>query len=160
VCTAGGVVRIRDEDGGRGSASLLDALLDIGEDGEAEVLLAGLLGVRAADDLCACASVSIPLRVHAGQLFVWAHTVLDRLLRVEAAAALALDLFFPEFYNSRSLLSSEALEQHLGVAVDAEVLDRLSVLRRAGSVGPGRGLGERRAHRLSESLHADCVALT
>jgi hypothetical protein len=84
-----GLARIRDEDGGRGSASLLDALLDIGEDGEAEVLLAGLLGVRAADDLCACASVSIPLRVHAGQLFVWAHTVLDRLLRVEAAAALA-----------------------------------------------------------------------
>jgi hypothetical protein len=84
-----GLARIRDEDGGRGSASFLDALLDIGEDGEAEVLLAGLLGVRAADDLCACASVSIPLRVHAGQLFVWAHTVLDRLLRVEAAAALA-----------------------------------------------------------------------
>jgi hypothetical protein len=82
-----GLARIRDEDGGRGSASLLDALLDIGEDGETEVLLAGLLGVR--DDLCACASVSIPLRVHAGQLFVWAHTVLDRLLRVEAAAALA-----------------------------------------------------------------------
>lgn len=84
-----GLARIRDEDGGRGSASLLDALLDIGEDGEAEVLLAGLLGVRAADDLGACASVSIPLRVRAGQLCVWAHTVLDRLLRVEAAAVLA-----------------------------------------------------------------------
>jgi hypothetical protein len=84
-----GVSRIRNEDGGRGSASLLDALLDIGEDGEAEVLLAGLLGVRSTNDLCACASLSIPFRVHASQLFVWAHTVLDRLLRVEAAAALA-----------------------------------------------------------------------
>lgn len=89
-----GVARVRDEDGGRGSAGLLDALLDIGEDGEAEVLLAGLLGVGAADDLCACASVSIRLRVHAGQLlaWAWAHTVLDRLLRVEAAAALAAAL--------------------------------------------------------------------
>jgi hypothetical protein len=53
----------------------------------------------------------------------------------------------------RSLLSSEALEQDLCVAVDAQVLDGLGVLRRAGRVLPGRSLGERRAHGLSEGLH-------
>lgn len=83
------MVRIRDEDGGSGSAGLLDALLDIGEDGETEVLLAGLLGVGSTDDLCACACVSIPLRVDARPLLVWAHTVLNGLLRVEAAVASA-----------------------------------------------------------------------
>jgi hypothetical protein len=61
--------RVRDEDGGRGRASLPDALLDIGEDGEAEVLLAGLLGVGASDDLCACASTSIAALVAARRLF-------------------------------------------------------------------------------------------
>lgn len=83
------VARIRDEDGGCGSASLLDALLDIGEDGEAEVLLAGLLGVGSADDLCACGCVSIRLRVDARERCAAreSHTVLDRLLRVEAAMA-------------------------------------------------------------------------
>ena len=46
--------RLRDEDGGRGRASLPDALLVIGEDGEAEVLLAGLLGVGTTNDVGAC----------------------------------------------------------------------------------------------------------
>jgi hypothetical protein len=78
------MARIRNEDGSCVSASLLDTLLNAGEDGETEVLLAGLLGVGSTDDLCACASTSIPLPVDARQLFVWAHTVLDRLLRVEA----------------------------------------------------------------------------
>lgn len=82
------MARVRDEDGGCGSASLLDTLLHVGEDGEAEVLLAGLLGVGSTDDLCACASMSMPLLVDARRLFVWAHTVLNRLLRVEAGAAL------------------------------------------------------------------------
>jgi hypothetical protein len=88
--------RLRDEDGGRGRASLPDALLDIGEDGEAEVLLAGLLGVGASDDLCACASTSIAALVAArrpdGQtavLFAWSRTVLDGLPCVEAAVVLA-----------------------------------------------------------------------
>lgn len=59
--------------------------------------------------------------------------------------------------HSRSLLAGEALEQHLGVAVDAQVLDGLGVLRRARCVRPGRGLGERRAHGLSDGLHGvDC----
>jgi hypothetical protein len=53
----------------------------------------------------------------------------------------------------RSLLASEALEQDLCVAVDAQVLDGLGVLGRAGRVLPGRGLGERRAQGLSEGLH-------
>lgn len=42
---------VRDEDGGGSSASLLDGLADVAEDGETEVLLAGLLGVRSTDDL-------------------------------------------------------------------------------------------------------------
>ena len=88
------MARIRDEDGSCGSASLLDTLLNIGKDGEPEVLLAGLLGVGSTDDLCACVFVSIPLLRDARQLFVWAHTVLDRLLRVEAGTALAP---FPPF---------------------------------------------------------------
>lgn len=83
------IARIRDEDGSCGSASFLDTLLHIGEDGETEVLLAGLLGVGSTDDLCACASMSIPLPIDARQLFVWAHTVFDRLLRVEAGMVLA-----------------------------------------------------------------------
>lgn len=155
------MARIRDEDGGSGSAGLLDALLNIGEDGETEVLLAGLLGVGSTDDLCACACVSIRLRVDATQLFVWAHTVLDRLLRVEASTRSATPSpATSSRLHSRSLLAGEPLEQHLGVAVDAEILDGLGVLRRAGCVLPCRGLGERRAHGLSESLHGDCVSLS
>ena len=57
--------------------------------------------------------------------------------------------------HSRSLLSGEALEQDLGVAIDAEVLDRLRILRGAGRILPGGGLGERRAHGLSDCLHRD-----
>lgn len=156
------MARIRDKDGGSGSAGLLDALLDIGEDGETEVLLAGLLGVGSTDDLGACACVSIAVSVDARLLFAWAHTVLDGLLRVEAAIASApAPCLSPSSGpHSRSLLAGETLEQHLGVAVDAEVLDGLGVLRRAGCVGPGRGLGERRAHGLSESLHGGYGSLS
>lgn len=57
--------------------------------------------------------------------------------------------------HSRALLSREALEQHLGVAVDAEVLDGLGVLRGARRILPGRSLGERRAHGLTDGLHRD-----
>lgn len=62
--------------------------------------------------------------------------------------------------HSRALLSSEALEQHLCVAVDAEVLDGLGILRRACRILPGSGLGERRAHGVSESLHRGYGAVT
>jgi hypothetical protein len=44
----------RDEEGSGGGASLLDGVRDVGEDGETEVLLASLLGIRATDDLGAC----------------------------------------------------------------------------------------------------------
>jgi hypothetical protein len=88
-----GWARVRDEDGGCGRARLPDALLDIGEDGEAEVLLAGLLGVGASDDLCACASTSIaapaPALAVARRLIRVSRTVLDGLLCVEAAVVLA-----------------------------------------------------------------------
>lgn len=57
--------------------------------------------------------------------------------------------------HSRSLLSSEALEQDLGVAVDAKVLNRLGILRGSGRILPGSGLGERGAHRLPDCLHRD-----
>lgn len=42
--------------------------------------------------------------------------------------------------HSRSLLSREALEQDLGIAVDAKVLNRLGVLRGSGRILPGSGL--------------------
>ena len=77
------IARIRDKDGGCGSASLPNTLLNIGEDGETKVLLTSLLWVGSTNDLCACTSVSILLPIDARQLFVWAHTVLDRLLRME-----------------------------------------------------------------------------
>lgn len=82
-----GAHSIRDEDGRGSGARLADALLNVCEDGEAEVLLAGLLGVGAADDLCACGRESIGVWRHqkAGQL----RTVLDGLLRVEAVARIS-----------------------------------------------------------------------
>lgn len=46
----------RDENGGRSSAGLLNGLLYVGEDGLAEMLGAGLLGVRSTNDVCACVS--------------------------------------------------------------------------------------------------------
>jgi len=108
---------VRDEDGRGRGARLLHGVGHAGEDGPAEMLRAGLLGVRAADDIGA---------------------VVDGLLCVEAA-----------------LLAGEALEQHLCVAVDAQVLDRLGVLRRACCVLPRRRPGQRRAHGGAESLHRD-----
>lgn len=47
----GGGERGRDEDGGGVGASLLHSIGDIGEDGLAKVLLAGLLGVGSADNV-------------------------------------------------------------------------------------------------------------
>lgn len=125
------------------------------------MLGAGLLGVGASHDFCACNAPSIPLlRIH--KIAVgWAHTVLDGLLCVEAVMPLAspINCKRPR-RHVRSLLSSKALEQHLGVAVDAEVLDRLRILRRARRILPGRGFGKRRAQRLSDCLHRDCEAAT
>lgn len=57
--------------------------------------------------------------------------------------------------HSRPLLAGEALEEHLCVAVDAQVLDRLGVLRGARRILPGGASGERRAQRESEGLHRD-----
>jgi len=57
------------------------------------------------------------------QVAVAAHTILDRLLGVEPANPSARRVRFLHQCHSRSLLSREALEQHFGVAVDAEVLD-------------------------------------
>jgi hypothetical protein len=45
-------VVVRDEDGGRGRASVLLRFFYTRKDGLAEVLSAGLLGVRATDDIC------------------------------------------------------------------------------------------------------------
>ena len=94
------------------------------------------------------------------KLLDWAHTVLDRLLCVKAVAQLIRAVLPSWCLDSRSLLSREALEEHFGVAVDAEVLDSLGILRRTCCVLPGRGPGERRAQGVSESLHRDCGAVT
>ncbi len=45
---------LRDEEGGGSGASLLDGVSHIGEDGKAKVLLAGLLGIRSADNVGSC----------------------------------------------------------------------------------------------------------
>jgi hypothetical protein len=91
----------------------------------------------------------------------WAHTVFNGLLCVETIPTLTPRPIIHFFqFLSPSLLSGEALEQHLGVAVDAEVLDRLCVLRRACRILPGRRLGQRRAQRLSDCLHRDCGGVT
>lgn len=42
---------LRDEDGGGSGASLLHGLANIAKDGETQVLLTGLLGIRATDNL-------------------------------------------------------------------------------------------------------------
>jgi hypothetical protein len=63
--------------------------------------------------------------------------------------------------HSRSLLAGEALEQHLGVSVDAQVLDCLGVRRRARRISlPRGGCAEGRAQRFSEGLHRDNGAAT
>lgn len=87
-----------------------------------------------------------------------AHTVLDGLLGVEAvrlstrAAPHALALHC----NLRSLLAGEALEQHLGVAVDAQVFDRVGVGRGAGRIRVAGGcFPQRRAQGSSYGLHRD-----
>jgi hypothetical protein len=49
----------RDEDGGRSGSSLFDGVLYARKNGPAEMLGAGLLGVRTADDFRACSGVSI-----------------------------------------------------------------------------------------------------
>lgn len=55
--------------------------------------------------------------------------------------------------NVRSLLASEALEDDLGVAVDAQVLDGLGVGGGGRAVG-ATGLSQRGgAHRSGKSLH-------
>jgi hypothetical protein len=51
----------------------------------------------------------------------------------------------PGHVHSRALLSSEALEEHFCVAIDAEVLDGLGILRRTCRILPCSRLGERRA---------------
>lgn len=53
----------------------------------------------------------------------------------------SVTLYFSFFCShSRSLLSSETLEENLCVAVDAKVLNRLGVLRGSGRILPGCGL--------------------
>lgn len=77
---------LRDEDGGGSGAGLLHGVGNIGEDGEAEVLLAGLLGVRAANNLGAYDRAAMsekgffrrPRAVRLG------FTIFDGLLGVEA----------------------------------------------------------------------------
>jgi hypothetical protein len=143
---------VRDEDGGGGRASLLDALLDRREDGLAEMLGACLLGVRAADNVRACISTSMGAGAVQGE----AHTVLDGLAGVEAVRLSTRAAPHARRGDSRSLLAREALEQHLGVAVDAQVLDCVRVGRGARCVCvPGGCSPHRRAQGSSYGLHRD-----
>lgn len=47
-------IGLRDEEGGGGGAGLFHGVGDVLEDGEVKMCRAGLLGVRATNDLCAC----------------------------------------------------------------------------------------------------------
>lgn len=154
---------IRNEDGRCSSSGLLDGVLYRCEHRLAEMLRTCLLWVRATDDISACITCqwsSLPL---SREVFDAAHTVLDSLLRMETiplSAHSSPSLSFIDCH-SRSLFSSEALEDHLGVAVDAEVLDGFGVWRRARRIAlPRRGFAERGAQRSSESLHRDNEAVT
>jgi hypothetical protein len=153
-------VCVRDEDGGSGSLSLFDSLCYALEDGQSKMLSASLLGVCASDDLGACPHVN--LLHHSLKFANWlgAYRIRWLVLRENCAYISTLPIADMFCLHSRSLLASEALEQHLGVAVDAEVLDRLGILRGASRILPGRGLGERRAQRLSDRLHRDCAVVT
>jgi hypothetical protein len=90
VCDGGG---IRNENGGRGSASLFDSVCYAREDGLAEMLTACLLGICAPDDLGACMPVSMPAsprlrrrRRRRIRRCGRVHTVFNCLLCVEAVA--------------------------------------------------------------------------
>jgi hypothetical protein len=85
-----------------------------------------------------------------------AHTVLDGLAGVEAVRPSAKAAPHARRGDSRSLLAREALEQHLCVAVDAQVLDRVRVGRGARCVCvPGGCFPHRRAQGSSYGLHRD-----
>lgn len=62
--------------------------------------------------------------------------------------------------NLRSLLSCEALEEDLGVTVDAKVLDRCSIWGVDGAIGSAGDAAKESASRATlsrEGLHVGCV---
>jgi hypothetical protein len=127
------------------------------------MLGARLLGVRAADDFSAYSAVSIrvlgAIRMGSGAGAYHIQWPAGR-GTCPSVSHCAPSYALPVLH-SRSLLSREALEQHLGVAVDAQVLDRLGVRRRAGRISlPRGGCAESGAQRASESLHRDNGAAT
>lgn len=157
-----GAGSIRNEDGRRGSSSLLDSIFYRRKDGLAEVLSASLLRVGASDDICAYIFASIELlediRVALGGGAYRTRWSAGR-GNCQIVSACHPPLASPS--HSRSLLSGETLEQHLCVAVDAEVLDGLAVRGRACRIRlPRRGFAERGAQGSAEGLHRDNVAVT
>jgi hypothetical protein len=149
------VFSVRNEDGSSGSLSLLHGLCYVLEDGQSKVFSARLLGVCASNNLCACRPVSPPPHRFMSSVSMGAYRIQSPVVRGSCSC---ISISFPcrIFHShSRSLLSSEALEQDLGVAVDAKVLNRLGILRGSGRILPGSGLGERGAHRLPDCLHRD-----
>jgi hypothetical protein len=145
---------VRDEDTRGSSSGLPDGLLNAGEDGQTKVLRASLLGVCSTNNLCAwgscqCGSVKISAMCLYGRI---PYSMACCAWKLDAGSAWGISLSVTSV-RLRSLLAGEALEEDLCVAVDAQVLDGLGVLGRAGRVLPGRGLGERRAQGLSEGLH-------
>lgn len=123
--------------------------------------LAGLLGVGAADDLGACMpsarvrDTDFPTRAPQDRMEnMWiARTVLDGLLGMEpvdqhetirrlkqAERGTGDTSLGVGFYDARSLLAGETLEDNFGVGVDAQVLNRLRVWGRLGAVRATREL--------------------
>ena len=127
------------------------------------MLGACLFGVRAADDFRAYSAVSIRVLgvIRTGSGAGAYHIRWPAGRGTCQSVSHCTPSYTVAVLHSRSLLSREALEQHLGVAVDAQVLDRLGVRRRAGRISlPRGGCAEGGAQRASEGLHRDNGAAT
>ena len=81
-----------------------------------------------------------PSFVIAKQLRAGAYRIQSLVVRGSWSGVSTVPNCSPSKFHSRSLLSGEALEQDLGVAVDAQVLNRLGILRRSRRILPGSGL--------------------
>lgn len=128
---------IRDEESGSSGSSLSDTLRYVLEDGKVEMGLASLLGVCSTNNLGAyvhamsfCFNMSIASR---RDIFVpysiacWAWNLSRGQPSNQPAAKTQVEGYWSVYL--RSLPASETLEEHLGVGIDAEVLDGLGVRR-------------------------------
>lgn len=125
------------------------------------MLSACLLRVRAADDICAYDEVSMELVIIFSRRSVRRipYSIACWAWKLCTVSAIPTGKSYSLY--SRSLPSSEALEEHLCIAVDAEVLDGFGVRGRACRIALlRRGFSERGAQGSSNGLHRDNEAVT